>query len=519
MDVTEPPMLERVKKWIGIDRPAPPTGFSRRDVEDIGLAIAREACMAGITAGDIWWLKDQIGWDRVAGTQGASLDSIVTAVNRQNSVQLSRWAYTFDAMSRQTIRVWINYCVGTGFAASTPTEALVKPLAEIWSGDENQCVFSGQGQQELTEQLLVDGNLFLALFGREGEATPKLRRLENGLEINKIVSVPGDWQTPAFYLREFYETADKSSQRNKWAYRALHAPDDPKITPPVGYELQKDVRLFHIRVNTFANWGNSLLLTCLPWAKGFYQFMQDRMAVERAIAQFPRKEILKGGADAVQAAIRGWRSGSTGADNIGGTGAVSGPPAAAGSTRVENQGRTLTPLPMDTAAGNAQTDGNMLIMTAGMGAGLNPIYYGAGEAFRLATATAMELPIQKQFEVFQGLIAGMFCECLSYMLTLQGYQHKKSEIVVRPPTIVQRDVPATVIAACAVLDRVPALAGNPDMTEWLLELLSVAGADEIVDALEAEPPAKMPPPPETVVAAREAIAALRKLRNGLEKTA
>jgi hypothetical protein len=91
----------------------------------------------------------------------------------------------------------------------------------------------------------------------------------------------------------------------------------------------------------------------------------------------------------------------------------------AGSTLVENQAVDTTDLPMTTGASDAKTAGEMFSWMALLSGGVFPHYAGMGDAYRLATATAMEAPIQRQFSRYQQFWSAQFRKMLRIVLQMK----------------------------------------------------------------------------------------------------
>jgi hypothetical protein len=81
---------------------------------------------------------------------------------------------------------------------------------------------------------------------------------------------------------------------------------------------------------------------------------------------------------------------------------------------------------MATGASDAKTDGAMLFNMVGIGAGLFPHWLGMGEAFRLATATAMETPTLRNFERYQRFWQSIWQDMYDHVLSMGERYGNKS---------------------------------------------------------------------------------------------
>jgi hypothetical protein len=142
--------------------------------------------------------------------------------------------------------------------------------------------------------------------------------------------------------------------------------------------------------------------------------MEDRLAVSAAKAMYVRKAKVSGGSRAVDNVIANLRSALSSTQST-----ETNPPAVAGSTLVENQAVDTTDLPMMTGAADAKTDGEMFAWMALLSGGVFPHYAGMGDAYRLATATAMEAPIQRQFSRYQVFWSAQFRKMVRVVLQMK----------------------------------------------------------------------------------------------------
>jgi len=192
------------------------------------------------------------------------------------------------------------------------------------------------------------------------------------------------------------------------------------------------------------------------------------------------------------------------------------PPAVAGSTFIENEAATLERLPMGTGAGDAKQDGEGLAWMACLGAGVFPHYAGMGDAYRLATASAMERPLEMQFSRYQLFWSAQFRKIvrivLQYKEKYTGVKFSTYEAEVSTDRLVAVDLVA-VSGAVSQLYRdvvLPLFELNAltpevvtDITARILRLalqaLGITDVDEVASDEAFEPPEpeeeEAPPPP------------------------
>jgi len=160
--------------------------------------------------------------------------------------------------------------------------------------------------------------------------------------------------------------------------------------------------------------GWPLLGAGSPWIRAQKRFMEDRLAVSAAKAMYVRRAKVSGGSRAVDHVIANLRSALSSTQST-----ETNPPAVAGSTLVENQAVDTTDLPMTTGAADAKTDSEMFAWMALLSGGVFPHYAGMGDAYRLATATAMEAPIQRQFSRYQVFWSAQFRKMMRIVLQMK----------------------------------------------------------------------------------------------------
>jgi len=148
-----------------------------------------------------------------------------------------------------------------------------------------------------------------------------------------------------------------------------------------------------------------------PWFRAHRDFMQSRLAVSRSVASFVRRYKTAGGSRAVDAI----RSTLGSAYQFGGASETN-PPPAAGSSEVMNRAMDVEDLPLHTGAQDAKDDNEMFAWFALLAVGIFPHYAGMGDAYRLATASAMEKPLELQFSLYRNQIGAILREMVEIVL-------------------------------------------------------------------------------------------------------
>ena len=220
----------------------------------------------------------------------------------------------------------------------------------------------------------------------------------------------------------------------------------------------------------------------------YRDFLQDRRAIARAVATYVDKISAKGGSRAIDTIRRNLESALT---SVSAT-METNPPPVAGSTWLENEALERTRMPLATGAGDAEIDGNALIAQAGLAGGIYPHWLGRGEAFRLATATAMETPTFRKFRRYQLWWADVWEEMAKAVIALweraAGGEAGEFTVNVNSGAILEKDVAVISKALADLGDRgyVP----KPEAMQIALGLLDVADPDKVIERVEAEAKAR-----------------------------
>ncbi|GAG60654.1 unnamed protein product, partial [marine sediment metagenome] len=346
-------------------------------------------------------------------------------------------------------------------------------IQEFWTAPRNQNVLAQDRIHFLSNWLLVRGNQFLTFYASEVDGETQVRRVKAD-QVTEIVTHPEDDSVPLFYKRVWKISG--STEQKQWYYpdwrvyfsgeldeEYLENKTLAEYVLPKGAtradQIHSDVTelggadadatgtsvcMMHIAYNEKAEdlWGWSLLCTASPYMRAFQQFLRDRLTVAASKAMYVRRKQVKGGSRAVQAVRATMQSQLSPTRPI-----DTNPAAVAGSTEIENEAITSTDLPMSTGASDAKVDGEMFSWTALIGAGVFPHYAGQGDAYRLATATAMEKPLQMQWSRYKLFLSSQFRRMLTIVLMFKE-KYSESEagfgeynIEVSTDRLVETDLP------------------------------------------------------------------------------
>jgi hypothetical protein len=407
-------------------------------------------------------LEDK-GWIKF-GISDVTLDLGST---RSDIVKRSRRYYMLDPLARQAIRLWTDYTFGSGLSFQAEDENTQEVATAFWNSPANRCLTTSQGQRKSCDKLLVDGEVFFALFlGASGEVT--IRRIDP-LEITEIITDPDDIESVMFYKREW---TNQQLVRKISYYCSVQNSAGESVKDSMGKEIQKteDALVYHLAFNSIGQRGNPLLLPVMDWVDEYRRFLASRIAIVRALARFAWKNKVMGGATAIAAAK-----------------AVTGgkyPQAA--STWLENQGSNLDPIKTDTGAANAKDDGRMIKLQICAGLGIPEQYFGDISTGNLATAKTVELPLLKQFQSYQQLWSDAYTDILNIVFGHSDINPDKRFVDIDFPEIAPSDAQAALTAISQLVMAFPDLADSPDVKRQALINIGLNNVDEVLANLVKE---------------------------------
>ncbi len=295
-----------------------------------------------------------------------------------------------DPVTERILTIWTDYGFGLKIEIEPVDEKAREVWTEFWTAPRNQPVLSERVIHELSQVVLVDGEIYFVAFTSEDDAQVTLRVILTD-EIKEIIREKDDVVVPVFYRREWKDMGGNVQQKYYRDWRVdddSDLLDDVKLDPQVpiaGADDDHDsVLVIHVAhrqrgIRSLRGWP--LLTTGAAWARAYKEFLENRAAVARAVAAVVDKLIVKGGSKALDV----MRSRFTAAlDSLGRYGLSDVPEP--GSTWMENEALTRSRMPLTTGAGDAQIDGGALLAQAGLPGGIPPHLLGRGEVVRMAVA-------------------------------------------------------------------------------------------------------------------------------------
>lgn len=353
---------------------------------------------------------------------------------RKKMAQQARLVWTQDPQAGSAIDLSNDFVFGRGVQRpNCRDEEVQKIVDEAWDDPDNQLVLTSfEAQVALNTDLEIQSNVFLVMFDDGEDGKVKLALLNHDT-VESVVRDPDNRLRILYYMAKVEKqewdfdndrpkmitegTAvfGKDGKRKVLYYRhwsnvevaeEQEDREDPMPKPPP--EKQGNGKVRHIAVNRTSEmaFGVPTMRRTMRWFTAYNDFMKARVDMAQAAAAFIMKRKIDGTPN--QLAKLASRAVSRQSDlATSGEGAVAGPRGAAGILG-ENEAVTHENLNLNSGAGNAVQDGQMLRSQISASTHWPQHYLGDTGSANLATATSMELPVLKHVEGRQEVWEGVF---------------------------------------------------------------------------------------------------------------
>lgn len=435
-------------------------------VEAYGRELAVHRANEGLlreSMADLQMQLDESGYTQMGKGDGLTRPDLIAMAKK------ARMFYLRNPLARRAVYTQTAYVFGQGVEFSAADENAQDDVdAIIGDRGNRRAVFGHQALMEMETALQLDGNVFLAVFtGTDGSA--QVRTLPHD-QVTGVLCNPEDASEPWYYLREWTE----NSKQYRLAYPEL-AVDAAKTIEAEGKTWEvAPARILHVRVNATADmaFGASELASAMPWARSYTEFLEDWATIVKSLSRYAWKVQAAGGqagVDALTAKLGSNLTSSTMMDtNL---------PPAVGSMLVTS-GVDIEPMPKGGATVSVD-DGRRLLLMVSAATGIFEHYMGDPSTGNLATATAMERPMELQFRDRQQLWADTLGELLSWCVG--------SDVTVNFPPVLEKDTAAVVdaiVKATTLGNGTPAgTISLPLATKMVLTALDEPDPDGIVAGL------------------------------------
>lgn len=417
--------------------------------------------------------------------------NVIPGAERITTVKEARLYSLKDPLAMRAVNLMTDYSFGKGITWNAKEDKTKELLDTFWSLPLNKPLLSPKGQRKSSNKLLVDGEIFLAVFlGSKGEAT--IRRIDP-LEITELLADPDDMENVRYYKREW---TDAQSSPHTDYYPSFANIKDESCLDKLGIPRQKtqDALVYHLAINDLGQRGNSYLLPALEWVKLYRKFLASRVAIMLALARFAWKQKTKGG----QAAVDAMKA------------KLHDKEVKAASTIIENEGVDTQPIKTESGAASAYQDGRMLKLQISAATGWPEQYFGDISIGNLATAKTVELPVQKMCESYQAIWQGAYEDIFNLILEKNGIEEDKRYVDMDFPVISEEMASAMAQSITQICQTFPEFASSDDVKQIALMTLGVNNVNDVLGQLSKE--AKSDPS----VALAKALRTFREiLKNGV----
>lgn len=430
------------------------------------------------TRADIELALDDRGW-LAPGRQWTAAD--LDAQTRTTLVAKARLYWLRDPLMKQAVRLWTDYSLGTGMSWNSKDAKIKKQCDDFCNGRRNKTIMNSEGQRRSSKKLLVDGELFFAVFDAEAKNEPKTIRRIDCLQITDIICDPDDEEHVLGYRR--LTAQDKVLYYPDWRNdddddSMLADQPDPSTKGKIGSKVESGCVVYHLPFDTLLKRGNGLLSCNLDWSKEHRRFMEARVAIQQALAKFAWKGKVKGGQGIINQLQSKLQSTYA---NSGATQVERHPQTAPGGTWLENAGVDLAPMPRATGAGDARSDGDQLKLMVCSGTGIMLHYFGDPSTGNLATAEAMELPMLKMFYSYQQMWIDAYRDLFAIALNEDPSEEEVIDIIL-PPILIDdlRKIGMFVKFTADVFPEIRV----PEVLRAMLTSLNIGNVDEVMESVE-----------------------------------
>jgi len=310
---------------------------------------------------------------------------------RDEKVRKSYEAWERDGLAETSIEYRVAYILGKGLGYSCQHDKVKEAFEKIWK-ENNFAVY----QFELTRRLFLDGESFLRFPKIKLGQIPAIIPI-GSIEIKYIARNKDDQRKVDYYHRQF----------TPQTYPAIET--NAQILPPSAEIKHENIpadEMIHFKIGALTNMsrGRGKLYRVLEDLDEYKNFTYIRKAIHKALSVFVWWMKLTGASqpevDAMQTKLDNYSK----YDKSGNT--IDSMPS--GQAIVTNDKVELNPLSPDMKGGNAERDGNRLLLRFCGGVRLPEYMFGSGWNANLASSQSQESPMVKGMEADQEMVRLLF---------------------------------------------------------------------------------------------------------------
>lgn len=425
--------------------------------------------------------KEDAQWDTLSADTEAERPG-----DRAEIRKLARWAFNGgEAFVKAAVWLKTAFCFGNGIDGPVVPEddPAYDVLMDFWHDVSNQAsLFSTARQYERSNQLLVDGDLFLLVFSNP--LPIRVRRILPEIVTN-VITDPDDTSRPLYYVTKSDKlkfdvkagTQTPTGEKKIRYYPDLlndQGSDDPFANE---VEAEEDGHILHIPLNRITGqFGTSEAAASLNWLVRAKRIATDQATVSRSTAALMNLLTITGTPDNVAAIAAQFTAGSTEE----GDDATHHAPPLPSAMNVMNEAARLEVSRKTTQGSDANTNSRLMMKPAAAGFGMTLHYLADPENANLATTTSMELPVLKNMVVYQALIVDMYRQLCNFALREANVNPRESEYDIPVPRMIEPEIEGI---AKAILEGYAE--GLLTRDQAATRLLTLLGVDDIGKELAA----------------------------------
>lgn len=436
------------------------------------------------------------GWQRLAGSEDLQFSrAALKTINRT-----ARLYWLKNPLIKRAVNTQTTYVFGQGMTI-TAADGVKGVVGDFWDDPKNRTELTGHQARMMKEtELQLLANIFFVFFVNPTTGKVRIRSIPE-VQVESILYNPEDSKEPWYYLRTWAEPKKVGAATAK-TKSALYP--DYRYNPKGGYPTSVKVgaanvpvmphSVYHVKVNCLSDmdFGVSEVYAATDWAKAYKEFLEDWATLVKSLSKFAWRAVSRSGKPGLDALKAGMQAEAVVPEGVG---------------RVLATGTDTTISPISKAgATTGVEDGRRLLLMVSAATGIFEHYFGDPSTGNLATASAMERPMELMFRDRQTLWADIIVDILQFVVdqaidagVLAGNVSYSDEgereitteidrtIAVTFPDILEKDVAAKVgaiVQATTLGGHAPAgTLDLPLVTEMLLTSLGVSEAGAIVERL------------------------------------
>ena len=400
---------------------------TQEQIQDLRTALSSSLNNEGLLEETLAALEQQLheqGWITIFGGEGRELSK--QALN--TLYDLGRIYWLKNPLIRRAVEVQALYVFAQGMTLKGDHPEVDKIVQGFLKDQKNlTALTSHQAWIQNERALHLSGNLFLAFFTNPDTGRVLVRSVPFS-EITEIITNPDDRNEPQLYRRGYIRNDfNTTTGYVVGSMQQVFHPDwkyNPQEKPAEigGIKVLWDTPVSHVKTNCLPDmrFGVSEIYAALDWAMAYKKFLENWSKLVEAYARFAFSLTTKGGARSVAAAKA----------RIESLLAKTNPNTAetaeltelstryrpVGSTLIASEGVKLETIRTQGATTSADDSRRLLLMVASSSGIPEQILAGDPSTGNLATAKAMERPLELQFRNRQQLWRDVWDQILQYVI-------------------------------------------------------------------------------------------------------